>query len=211
MKLLRSLAFGVLCLGRALASAHAAEPQKPTIIAIVDVQRILQESGAAKSVQTQIEAHRSRFQSQISAEEKELREAEQKLTAMRQSGNSEAFSEQEQKLRQRFMTVERHVQARRKVLDQAFTEAMGTVRQNIINIVQRVSQERGVNLAVVKQQVIWNDGTIDITDEVLKRLNAKLPRIDVQVQPEERFEAEPPVFNELPSKKKANQALERKR
>lgn len=211
MKLFRFALLLVLCLTAASVQASALEAQKPTVIAIVDVQRILQESGAAKSVQAQIENHRSRFQAQIAAEEKELREAEQKLTTMRQSGNSEAFSEQEQKLRQRFMTVERHVQARRKVLDQAFTEAMSTVRQNIIDIVQRVSQERGVNLAIVKQQVIWNDGTIDMTDEVLKRLNAKLPRIDVQVQPEERFEAEPPVFNELPAKKKANQALERKR
>lgn len=184
------------------AGAMAADAVKPTVIAIVDVQRILQESKAAKSVQTQIEGQRSKFQTQIGAEEKELREAEQKLATMREAGPTKEFADQEQKLRQRFMTVERHVQARRKALDQAYTESMTSVRQNIIDIVEKVSRERGVNLAIVKQQVIWNDQAIDITAEVLTRLNQKVPHIQVNILPEDKIDLEPPVFNTLPAKTK---------
>lgn len=192
-------------------AAQAGGGQRPTVIAIVDVPKVLQESGAARSVQEQIEERRSTFQAQIALEEKGLREAEQKLAALRQSGDGEAYSDEEQKLRQRFTTVERHVQSRRKALDQAFTEAMGTVRQNIIDIVAAISKERGVNLAIAKQQVIWNDATIDITREVLTRLNKKLPTLNVSIQPEGEDEEEPAAFKDFPVKKKKSQALERER
>ena len=198
---LRLIAVLVLCGVMGAGRVCAADTIAPTVIAIVDVQRILQESKAAKSVQRQIETHRSKFQAEISGEEKELRTAEQKLTSMREAGPSAAFAEQEQKLRQRFMSVERHVQARRKALDQAYTEAMSTVRSNIIEIVEKVSRERGVNLAIVKQQVIWNDKAIDITGEVLTRLNQKVPEIQVVVQPEPKGEPELPPFNKGPSSK----------
>lgn len=191
-------------------SAQAQQAPRATVIAIVDVQRILQESGAAKSVQTQVEAYSSKFQTQIAAEEKELREAEQQLTTLRQSGNSQAYSEQEQKLRQRFMTVERHVQSRRKALDQAYTESMAKVRQTLIDVVEAVSKTHGVTLAIVKQQVIWNDSSIDITQEVLDQLNRKLPHLDVQLLPEEKFDPETQGFNTL-QPHQPKQPLERKR
>lgn len=158
---------------------------RTAVIAIVDVQRLLQEALAAKSVQQQLESQRSKFQAEIAVEEAELRKAEQKLAKLRDEAKAEIYAQEEQKLRQRFLTVERQVQSRRKALDQAFTESMNAVRAGIIDIVSAVSQEHGVNLAIVKQQVIWNDKAIDITDEVLLRLNKALPKLDVKIIPEE--------------------------
>jgi len=172
------IAFLVLC----LSPAHAAKESFPaSVVAIVDVQRILQESLAARSVQSQIEKHRSKFQAQISKEEAELREAEQKLTELRKTEQTDAYAQAEQKLRGRFLFVERHVQARRKALDQAFTDAMDTVRAALIDVVKKSSKERGVTLVIVKQQVIWHDQVIDLTDVVLKRINQRIPEILIKI------------------------------
>lgn len=157
---------------------HAA---KASVVAIVDVQRILQSSNAAKSVQQQLDAQRSKFQSEIAAEESDLRDAEQKLSKLRESAKANDYVEQEQKLQQRFLTVERHVQARRKALDQAFTDSMNVVRKALVDIVSQIAKKRGVNLVIVKQQVIWNDDVIDITDEVLGNLDKDLPNVQVKV------------------------------
>lgn len=168
-------------LGLFLAPSSAEAPAKlPTpVIAIVDVQRILQESMAAKSVQTQLEAQRSKFQNEIEKEENSLRQAEQTLSKQRDQLTPQAYSEREQQLRQRFTTVQNHVQSRRKVLDRSFTDSMNAVRSALLDVVGTYARERGANIVIVKQQALWTDQPMDITDEVLKRLDQKIPKIDV--------------------------------
>lgn len=154
------------------------------VIAIVDVQRILQESLAAKDVQQQLEGQRAKFQTEITSEEKELRKAEQDLAEARQKLTADVYADREQQLRQRFLTVERQVQSRRKALDQAFSESMNTVRASLQEIVSSVARQKGVNLVIVKQQTLWSDKSLDITDEILANLNKALPKVPVKVQPE---------------------------
>lgn len=156
------------------------------VVAIIDVQRILQESLAAKSVQKQLEGQRAKFQTEIEGEENGLRQAEQDLSKSRDQLAADVYADREQQLRQRFLAVERHVQARRKVLDQAFTDSMNAVRASLLSIVDTVAHERGANLVLVKQQALWVDKPLDMTDEVLKRLNAKLPELTVKMPAEDK-------------------------
>lgn len=155
------------------------------VVAIIDVQRILQESLAAKSVQKQLEAHRAKFQTEIEGEENGLRQAEHDLNKSRDQITADVYTEREQQLRQRFLSVERHVQARRKVLDQAFTDSMNVVRSGLLDIVNTVAHEHGANLVIVKQQALWADKALDVTDEVLGRLNHKLPQVAVKMATED--------------------------
>jgi len=186
MSIARKITPILLCAIFALGSAHAETPAKlpAPVIAIVDVQRILQESLAAKSVQKQLEAQRSKFQNEIEEEENGLRSAEQDLAKQRDKLPAATYADKEQQLRQRFSTVETHVQARRKTLDQAFTDSMNTVRSGLLDVVDKVAHEHGANIVIVKQQALWTDQPLDITDEVLRRLDQKLPKIDVAMPAE---------------------------
>lgn len=179
----------LLCLIVLGSTVHAAETDKARlpnpVIAIIDVQRILEESMAAKNVQKQLETQRAKFQTQIEGEENGLRQAEQDLSKSRDQLAADVYADREQQLRQRFLAVERHVQARRKVLDQAFTDSMNAVRASLLEIVDTVAHERGANLVLVKQQALWVDKPLDVTDEVLGRLNAKLPQVMIKMAPEE--------------------------
>ncbi|MGE4350951.1 MAG: OmpH family outer membrane protein [Bdellovibrionales bacterium] len=173
--------------GSSFAAEPSLKPLQASAVAIVDVQRILQSSHAAKSVQSQLETQRSKFQTEIAAEEMDLREAERKLTKLRETAKANDYVEQEQKLQQRFLSVERHVQARRKALDQGYTDSMNVVRKALIDIVADIAKKKRVNLVIVKQQVIWNDSVIDITDEVLARLDEAMPNVQFSIQPEDDF------------------------
>ncbi len=159
-----------------------------SVVAIIDVQRILQESDAAKSVQHQLEAQRAKFQSEIATEESGLRKTEEELAKAHDNVTAEVYTDREQKLRQRFLTVERHVQARRRALDQALTDSMNVVRKSVLDIVAETARAHKANLVVVKQQTLWSDAKIDITDDVLVRLNKVLPSVPVKVTPEESAE-----------------------
>jgi Skp family chaperone for outer membrane proteins len=188
-----------LCVGLLLGAAPlpaVAGSAPPLVAVVVDVQRILDESLAAKSVQKQLETQRAKFQTEIENEENGLRQAEQDLAKAHDQLTPDAYSDREQQLRQRFLTVERHVETRRKVLDQAFNDSMNMVHQNLDAIVSDVAHEHGANLVLIKQQVLWTDKALDLTDEVLAKLNEKLPQITVKMAPEEKDDGE----QEKPSK-----------
>ena len=161
-------------------SAHAATLPAP-VAAVLDVQRVLQDSLAAQSIQKQIDGQRLKFENQIEAEENTLRQAEENLTQSRAKMAGDVYADREQELRQKFLTVERDVQARRKALDVAYTEAINTVRENLLILAQDIAHQHGANIVLVKQQVLWADKALDITDEVLSGLNKKMKDVPVTI------------------------------
>jgi Skp family chaperone for outer membrane proteins len=181
MRALKFLGLSLVCLTVLAGVAYADVPAKLPlpVIAVVDVQRILQESLASKSVKAQLEAQSAKIQNEIGKEENSLRDAEQDLSKQRGQLAPQAYSEREQQLQQRFSAVETHVQSRRKVMDQSFADSMNAVHNALLDVVSVVARERGANLVIVKQQALWTDQPLDITDEVLKRLDQKMPKVDV--------------------------------
>jgi outer membrane protein len=149
-------------------------------LAVIDVQRVLQESLAARSVQKQLETQRAKFQNEISGREKQLNDADNELKELRNTGNGDALAEREQQLRQKFMEMERDVQTKRHALDEGFSAAMGVVRNNLLEVVERLARGRGIQAVLLKQQALWYDNALDMTDDVLQKLNAQL--VDVPVK-----------------------------
>src|SRR6202012_2065796 len=75
-----------------LAQTQTPAKQTAPAILVVDVQRILDESLAAKSVQKQLESNRSKFQTEISKEENDLRQAEQELNKAHDQLTADAYT-----------------------------------------------------------------------------------------------------------------------
>lgn len=163
-------------------SAERASALPPPVVAIIDVQRILQESLAAKSVQKQLETQRAKFQAEISDQEKQLQAADNQLKEARATTPTDASVLGEQQLRQRFTEVEREVQTKRHALDDAFATSMGIVRTNLLDVVQDVAKQRGITLVLLKQQALWHDPVLDMTGDVLNKLNARLIEVPVKIQ-----------------------------
>jgi Skp family chaperone for outer membrane proteins len=152
------------------------------VVAIIDVQRILQESLAAKSVQKQLEVQRAKFQAEISEQEKQLQAADDQLKEARTTTAPDTLATREQQLRLRFTEVERDVQTKRHALDDSFATSMGVVRTSLLDVVQEVAKQRGITLVLLKQQALWHDPALDMTGEVLNKLNAKLTEVPVKIQ-----------------------------
>lgn len=163
--------------------ALVASPPSSTLILVVDVKRVLDESKASVNVQKQIESRRSAFQSEIAEKEKSIRSEEEQLLQMRGKTGDADYAAKENQLRQKFRDVERYVQERRQLLEQATTASMGRVRAVLLGIVTDIAKKRGAHTVMVKQQVIWSEEALDITNEVLARLNAELPDITVAIEP----------------------------
>ena len=120
--------FSVLLVAVALFAGGAARADDAVFpIIVVDIQRLLQESLAAQSVQKQLVAQREKYQKEIVSEENRLRGLEQELRESRGTLSQPESSKKEQSLRQQFLEVERNVQSRRHALARASCSRLSRV------------------------------------------------------------------------------------
>ena len=149
-------------------------------VAVIDVLRLQRESAASKSIKAQIEKQYAIHQQEITKQENELRSAEQELNRQRALVSPEAFAERRRQFEQKVANLQRDVQNRKRELDKSALAAQRIVEQSLSEIVQQLVTERKLTLVLGKSQTIYAAPEFEITDEVMKRLNAKLPSVKVQ-------------------------------
>ncbi len=163
-----------------LPEADAADdPLPPATAAVIDYQRVMREARAAESIRTQIEARRVRYQSEIAEEEQRLVEADRELARQRAILSAEAFADRRKAFEADVAEVQRMLQSRRQQLDDVAAMAMSEVREALIQVVGELAEQRGFNLVLPSANVLLFSPQIEITDEVLARLNASLPDVRV--------------------------------
>lgn len=165
----------------AAAAAPAGEKLAAPIIAVVDVQKIMQESAAAKGVQAEIEAQRDKYQKEISGLEDKLRSAEQELRKQQTVLSADALAKKRKEFETQVAEVQRTVQNRKRALDAGMGDAMGAVQKAMLEIIADVVRERGANIVLARHQFVIVDTKLDISDTVMERLNAALPKVAVNI------------------------------
>lgn len=171
-----------LAAGLALASPQAARAElKAPTIAVVDVQKILQESTAAQGVQKAIESQRETYQKEISSLEEKLRTAEGELRKQQTILSADAFAGKRRDFEKQVADVQRTVQTRKRALDTALTDSMNQVQKTMVDLISEVAKEQGANVVLARHQVVLVETNLDVTDVVLDRLNKKLPKVAVTI------------------------------
>ncbi|WP_147274869.1 OmpH family outer membrane protein [Ferruginivarius sediminum] len=160
------------------ANAQTDKMESPTI-AVIDMQKIMRESTAVRSIQQQIEKQRSDYQEELSKKEQELRAADEELARQRTILSSDAFKKKRQQLEQRVGKLQRNIQTRKQNLDQTYGRAIRQVQQELAKIVSEVMKNRGIDLVLTKTSVFLVHKDMEITDVALTRLNDRLTSIDV--------------------------------
>jgi outer membrane protein len=158
-------------------SAAWAQQLPTTIAAVIDYQRILKDAAAAKSIREQIEARRKAYQDEINQEEQRLREADQSFAKQRSLLTPEALAEKRRDFEKEVVDVQRLVQERRRALDRASAIALNEVKKALIDIVTGIAEERGFNVVLAASEVLFFASEIDITGEVLAKLDGQLPEV----------------------------------
>jgi outer membrane protein len=158
----------------------AAPAMADTNVGVVNVAKIMQSSKAATSVRSQLQARQKTFQSELDAKEKQLMAEDQALVKERNSADKAAFEKKVKDFREKAAKEQRDVQAKKASLDKAFAQALEDIQKNVLDITKQVAAEKKLNLVLSNAQVLYSDASQDITDEVLKRLDAKLPTVAVK-------------------------------
>ncbi len=152
-------------------------------IAVVDVQKILREATASKTIRPQLAKLKQEYRARFKKQEQELRAASQDLSRQRAILSPEAYEQQRKAFRKRASKVQREVQAARRRLDGALASAMRKVHRALRGITAKYARQEGIQLILPKSGVLLMETRFDITDEILQRLNKQLPTVKLELPP----------------------------
>lgn len=167
--------------------AEDAAPAQLKIL-VVDVPSVLSKSKAAQDIQKQLEGQRRSYQSQIASQEEKLRSAQVELDRQRGVLSQDAFEKKQKEFRDQVASVQKSVQEKKGDLEGVFNQSMGELRKAVVGVVAEIAKERKANLVLANQQVVLVEKSMDITEEVLTRLNKSNPAgsIKVSEQPKKK-------------------------
>jgi len=151
-------------------NAHAADIAK---VGIIDAQRILETSSAGKAAQAQIKEKSVRMAEELKkrgSEVEQLRaQLEREAMVMSQEKREDARREFRIKLND-FKGLEQKYRGELKQLEQ---KLVGRIQTDIIQLTQEIGKKGGYLLIINKPAVLYSPTSIDITDQLIQKYNAK--------------------------------------
>jgi outer membrane protein len=171
-----------------------ADPPQAKIV-VLDRAAILQFSKVGQDIARQMQTYANQAKADLQAQGRALQNEGRQL----QQQVAILAPDVKQKRLEAFQAKERSLQgaAQRKdeQLKAGFAQARATMETTLGPILQQLVKERGANLVLDKQAVVFaNTSGFDITGDAINRLNQKLPSIKVDMN------AKPPAPPAQPKK-----------
>lgn len=166
--------------------APAAFAADAPAIAVVNVQKVMGESTAVKTLREQLENKYKSYQSEINKKKEPLQKEGQELVKKQGVLSKDAYKDKAKALDKKMTEVQQEAESKKAILNNASAKSSQEVQKAVAAIVNDIAKEKGLMLVVSTEtptsQVLYADAKIDISDEVVKRLNDKLPKIDVKFE-----------------------------
>ena len=152
-----------------------------TSIAIVDLNLILSDSKAAKNATKQFEAFQKSTEDEILASDKKMLDERNKLIEQQSVIAPEAFELKAKDYEKKLQTYQVEKQEKLRKLEGGLQRARNEILENVKPILEELSKELGVTVILEKNSVLLSASNMDITENVIKKLNKKLPKIKVSL------------------------------
>ena len=179
MKKITTLAFILVLL---LSLNSIAETNYPnTSIAVVDLNLILSESKAAKNATKQFEEIQKSTEDKIIASDKKMLDERNKLIEQQSVIAPEAFELNAKDYEKKLQEYQADKQNKLRKLEGVLQKARNTILEKVKPILEDISKELGVTVILEKNSVLLSANNMDITDNVIKKLNKELPKIKVSL------------------------------
>ena len=150
-------------------------PPKGTAVVFFDVETVMRASTAMQNITAQAERARNSLQADATRQETELRRAEEELAGQRATLSQDAFNQRRRDFENRVQTVQLQLQTRRRNLEQNYGDAAQKIQQSLTESVIEVMNEQEYQIVLPNSFIFVARTTLDISGEVARRLNRKLP------------------------------------
>jgi Skp family chaperone for outer membrane proteins len=150
-------------------------------IAIVDVSTVLEKSLPAKNLRQLIEKTRADYRREVDAKRNEIEKLGEGIEQARSGLSEDEFQKRMRNLRQKIANNESDMRERQSKLEGAFAAAPQKIGATIEQIVDEIRKERKYQLVLPRSIVVGASDAPDITQEVLDRLNKRMPTVDIDI------------------------------
>jgi Skp family chaperone for outer membrane proteins len=158
-------------------------PMPTPVVAVIDFQYVVKESAAGKSVRSQIDARQQQVQAEIKPIQQELESVRAEFSSREPGTADPEFAAKRKAIRERVNQLQGIIQERKRELDDMFNNGMHQVDLALIAVLKELAEERGINLILNAGRgrglVLFAENQIVITDEALRRLDARLPKVEL--------------------------------
>lgn len=152
-----------------------------TNVAIVDGQKVMAESVAMKSIQSQLEKITHAAQKVITAEEQKLRDKKIAIEEKKTNLSEQAYSHEVLNFQKQVAEMQKNFQGKKSEIEKAHNKAMEKITAIINKIIADIAREQKIELVIPKGFTNYSLSSLDITNEVIKRLNAKITKVTVEI------------------------------
>lgn len=182
-KLIALCAFAGVLIMSAGPQAGAQSAGKAPVIALINYSSILQDSKAGKSVSAQVVKRRETYLAEIKKVQTELEQEAKELEQQQSVLAQDVFEGKVNEFRRKQRQAKQTENGYRRTLDQMQAEGLRAIEQGLDNILQAIAEERGIDIVMKagtpNSLILKARKELFITDEVIKALDAKLPKVTI--------------------------------
>ena len=166
------LAASLLFIGNAVASE----------VGVLDVEKIVKESSAMRDIQNKISKKQDEYQKEVTKKQNELEADQKRIESKKNVLSKDALEKETKTFEKKIDDLKNFVEKKQNSLKKASLDSMGKVNDKIKEIIADISKEKNLDAIIPASQTLYYKDELDVSDEVLKRLNKKITKVDVKFE-----------------------------
>jgi len=151
-------------------------------IGILDVEKIVKESAAMRDIQSKVSKKQDEYQKEVTKKQEVLEAEQKKIEGKKNVLSKEAFDKEVAGFEKKVDDLKTFVDRKQNSLKKASLDAMSKVNDEIKTIIADISKEKSLDLIVPAAQTLYYKDELDISNEVLKRLNKEVTKVKVSFE-----------------------------
>ena len=162
-----------------LVKAEAVAP-KAQNIAVVDLESVLKNCEAMKDAQAKISKKQSGFQKEIDKKQETLEKESKQINSKKGVLSEEAFNKEQEKFSKKVDDLKELVSSRQDNLKKSSLDAISKINDKIKESVEEIRKEKNLEVILSASSTIFYKDELNLSDEVTKKLNKKISKIEIK-------------------------------
>lgn len=151
-------------------------------VGILDVEKIIKESAVMRDIQSKVSKKQDEYQKEVTKKQDVLESDQKKLEAKRNILSKDAFEKETKAFEKKIDELKTFVDKKQNSLKKASMDSMGKINDKIKDLIADISKEQDLDIIIPASQTLFYKDQLDISAEVLKRLNKKISKFDVKFE-----------------------------
>ena len=150
-----------------------------TSIGVIDINKILTDADAAIMAAKQIENMAIEIENEIKLSDEEIIKEQNILIESQSIMAPEAFESKRKEYENKVQKYNNERQSKLMKIDELIAFSRNEILNSMKPILEEISNEKGITIILEKASIMLNAEKMDLTNEVLKKLNKSLPNINL--------------------------------